>query len=214
MSKWLVYEHISPSRKIYVGITKQKPKDRWKNGTGYLRKDNHQPLIANAIKKYGWNNFTHYIIASNLTLEEAAEIETSRILKYKKLNISYNITNGGEGWEGCKHTSETITKLRKAKLGKKQSPSVVKDRINRRISNYDYIILAVKDSTILSFNTAKKAAEFLNIKNRCNISAAVYGKQCLVNGYFFLHWEKNVPIFKNTVINIASDFINFKYKRT
>lgn len=73
MDKWLVYEHVSPSGKVYVGITKPNPKDRWKNGTGYLRKDNHQPLIANAIKKYGWDNFTHCIIASNLTLEKAAE---------------------------------------------------------------------------------------------------------------------------------------------
>lgn len=103
--------------------------------------------------------------------------------------------------------------MRKAKLGKKQSPDIIQSRINKRISNYDYIILAIKGTTILSFKTTKDAAEFLNIKNRCNISAAIHGKQCLVNGYFFLHWKRDIPIFKNTVLNIASDFINFKYKR-
>lgn len=37
MDKWLVYEHVLPSGEVYVGITKQNPEDRWKNGTGYLR---------------------------------------------------------------------------------------------------------------------------------------------------------------------------------
>lgn len=26
---WIVYEHISPSGKVYVGITSQNPKVRW-----------------------------------------------------------------------------------------------------------------------------------------------------------------------------------------
>ena len=29
---YTVYKHISPSGKIYVGITKQKPEYRWNNG--------------------------------------------------------------------------------------------------------------------------------------------------------------------------------------
>jgi hypothetical protein len=31
---WIVYEHISPSGKIYVGITSQRVKVRWQNGNG------------------------------------------------------------------------------------------------------------------------------------------------------------------------------------
>lgn len=213
IASWLVYKHTSPSGKVYVGITKQKPNNRWRNGTGYARTDNHQPLIANAIKKYGWDNFTHSIISSDLTLEEALKVESYNIKFYKSLGISYNITDGGEGWEGCKHTPETIEKLRKIKLGKKQNPLVAKRRIEKRISNYTYIILAIKDKEIYQFKTAKEAAEILGIKNRCNISAAISNKQCLVNGYFFLHWKKDIPIYQNTILNIASDFINFKYKR-
>lgn len=213
MSKWIVYEHISPSKKVYVGITKQKPNNRWKKGNGYIRKDNHQPLIANAIKKYGWNSFEHIIIASNLTLVEANNIENSRILHYKSLGISYNITNGGDGWEGCKHSTESIRKISESKVGKKHSEDFIKDRINNRISNYNYVVLAIKEDNILSFTTAKEASLALNIKNRNNISAAISGKQCLVNGYFFLHWRKDIPIYKNTILNITSDFIKFKYKR-
>lgn len=213
MGEWIVYEHISPSGKVYVGITKQSPNKRWRNGTGYLRQDNHQPLMANAVKKYGWDNFTHNIKYSNLTLEEASSIEVSLIARYQNLGISYNITKGGEGWRGCKHTPESKEKIRRTKLGKKQSAKDVRIRIGRRISNYDYVVLTVKDNCIQSFRTSKEAALSLGIKNRCNISAAIAGKQCLVNGYYFMHWSKDIPIYKGTILGIASDFINFKYKR-
>ena len=28
-----------------------------------------------------------------------------------------------------------------------------------------------------------------------------------------MHWSKDIPIYKGTILGIASDFINFKYKR-
>lgn len=38
--KYVIYMHISPSRKRYIGITSQIPEKRWhKDGSGY--KDNH-----------------------------------------------------------------------------------------------------------------------------------------------------------------------------
>lgn len=80
---WCVYEHISPSNKVYVGITSKNPLRRWKGGKGYVRNDNHQPLFANAIIKYGWDNFKHNIVASELTFEEACNMEISLIRKYK-----------------------------------------------------------------------------------------------------------------------------------
>lgn len=66
-NKWCVYKHTSPSGGIYIGITKQNPIVRWNNGFGYKR----NPHFYNAIQKYGWNNFQHEIIFSNLTQEEA-----------------------------------------------------------------------------------------------------------------------------------------------
>ena len=35
-NNWILYEHISPSGKVYVGITNQPIKKRWKNGLGYI----------------------------------------------------------------------------------------------------------------------------------------------------------------------------------
>ena len=55
-----VYKHTFPNGKVYIGITRQKPKYRWANGNGYLRlKPNgeyKQPLMARAVIKYGWEN--------------------------------------------------------------------------------------------------------------------------------------------------------------
>ena len=52
-----VYKHTFPNGKVYIGITSQKPEDRWSKGKGYQR----QPLIYNAINKYGWDNIVHKI---------------------------------------------------------------------------------------------------------------------------------------------------------
>lgn len=66
---------------------------------GYYSKEN-STYFWNAIKKYGWNNFEHYILESNLTLEEANEKERYYISYYNSSNnlYRYNLTLGGEGF--------------------------------------------------------------------------------------------------------------------
>lgn len=64
---YTIYKHIFPNNKIYIGITQQKPEKRWQHGLGYRA----QPLMWNAIQKYGWENIKHEILFENLTLEEA-----------------------------------------------------------------------------------------------------------------------------------------------
>lgn len=90
--------HISPTNKKYVGITKQKLTKRWQNGNGYK----HNVHFTNAIKKYGWNNFSHVVLFDGLSEDEAKSKEIELISKYK-LNdrqYGYNITEGGEGTKG------------------------------------------------------------------------------------------------------------------
>lgn len=85
--------HIFPNNKVYIGVTKQKPEYRWRNGTKYS--DNQ--YMKNAIKKYGWKNIKHIILFENLTKEEAEQKEIELIKKYKA-NIreyGYNILAGG-----------------------------------------------------------------------------------------------------------------------
>ena len=116
---YTVYKHISPSGKVYIGITKRKPEYRWNKGKGY-RKD--QLLFYRAIKKYGWDNFTHEILYTGLSEKDAKNIEISLIRQYKSLGMSYNITDGGDGGRGLhnkrkKMSDETKLKMSKSRKG-------------------------------------------------------------------------------------------------
>lgn len=48
---YTVYKHTTPSGKVYVGITKQKPEQRWDNGNGY-KKNEHFPTCAVGRQKH------------------------------------------------------------------------------------------------------------------------------------------------------------------
>lgn len=93
MQGYTVYKHTSPSGKVYIGITKQRPRKRWDNGRGY----DHSPHMRAAINKYGWENFEHEILRTGLTKEEA-EAEEIRLIALHRANdrrFGYNTDAGG-----------------------------------------------------------------------------------------------------------------------
>jgi group I intron endonuclease len=155
--EYFVYMHTSPSGKRYIGITCCAINRRWQNGYGYVT----QPFYR-AIKKYGWDNFTHEILADNLTAEEAGELEQKYIAKYQSNNrkYGYNVMPGGEvgfhlseehkkkigsanagkknGMYGHRYTDEEKQRIAKYWLGKKHTPeSIEKMKIaqKKRIEN-------------------------------------------------------------------------------
>jgi len=102
MENWKVYLHKSPSGKVYIGITKRKVEVRWSKGEGYST----CPIFYKAIQKYGWNNIEHKILFENLNFISAKLIEIDLIYYYKSINMSYNITDGGQGMLGVHKTGE------------------------------------------------------------------------------------------------------------
>ena len=113
---YTVYMHKNKiNGKVYIGITGMKPEIRWgNNGIGY-----HDSYFERAIKKYGWDNFEHCILLTNLTKEEAClkEIEFIKCFDSTNHDKGYNIATGGEincGYhlsdERKKHLSEINTK--------------------------------------------------------------------------------------------------------
>lgn len=115
-NNYTVYMHISPSNKIYIGITKQKLQARWgKNGQGYKNNE----FFSRAIQKYGWENFTHKILFEDLTKEQAEikEIELIKLYDTTNKHFGYNIENGGNC--SITHSAQTIEKIRVANLGTK-----------------------------------------------------------------------------------------------
>ena len=83
-------------------------------------------LLENTINKYGWDNIKHEVLFTNLNKISADCIEIDLIFYYKKLGISLNITDGGEGVRGREVSEETRRKMSEARIGKykgENSPS-------------------------------------------------------------------------------------------
>lgn len=113
-----VYMHITPSDKIYIGITSRNPVKRWgRNGYNY-RSNKH---FYNAILKYGWDNIEHVILLTDLSKEEAEKKEIELIKKYNATDskCGYNHENGGNSIG--KHSEETKAKISESHKGKKLS---------------------------------------------------------------------------------------------
>lgn len=82
-NNFIVYKHTNnQNNKVYIGITHSNPKRRWLNGNGYKNNEH----FWSAIQKYGWNNFTHEIVAENLSEKEALLLEENLIRKYDSTN--------------------------------------------------------------------------------------------------------------------------------
>lgn len=99
-NNWTVYKHTNIiNNKSYIGITSRKPENRWgKHGENYRPSKGRYSSFYNAIKKYGWDNFTHEILLEYLSFEEATQKEKELIIFYNsKAPNGYNLTNGGEG---------------------------------------------------------------------------------------------------------------------
>lgn len=116
--KYSVYTHINKiNGKMYFGITSREPEIRWgKGGKNYLQ--GGQPKFANAIKKYGWDNFEHRVLGSNFTEEQAKKLEMIYIKLFNTIENGYNISLGGEG--NTKYTDEQLLELTKQYKTKKE----------------------------------------------------------------------------------------------
>lgn len=87
--RYVVYRHIFPNGKSYIGITCVKPYYyRWRAGSSYKS----QPKMYNAISKYGWDNIQHEILFDDLSQYE--KISRERKERCSKAITAYNpITN-------------------------------------------------------------------------------------------------------------------------
>lgn len=119
MDNYKVYMHIAPNNKKYIGVTKKRVEERWgNNGSHYI---NHR-YFGSAIKKYGWDNFRHIVIAENLSKKWAFQLEKLLIIQYKTKDrrYGYNLSDGGEYNSGFhyKRPPEFIEYMREINTGR------------------------------------------------------------------------------------------------
>ena len=150
MNNYSVYIHKNKiNGKVYVGLTKQKPENRWRFGMGYKT----QPKFFRAILKYGWDNFEHIIIYTGLTEYEASKKEKELIIKYDSYNNGYNADLGGST---TNHSPATLEKMRQSMTGKKHTQET-KNKISQSKNQYKISVICL--TTGKTYNSIKEASE-------------------------------------------------------
>ena len=101
VARFCVYRHKNKiNAKAYIGKSygssiKDVNNNRWRDGNGYFY--SNPTHFSNAIKKYGWDSFSHELLITNVTEAFALKLETLLICVYRELGLSYNSTMGGDG---------------------------------------------------------------------------------------------------------------------
>ncbi len=112
---YLIQNQINGKR--YVGKTTQTLKQRM---TGHLYGN---LCVDKAIEKYEIENFRYGIIKTCATEAELNAAERHFIIVLKtKAPYGYNLTDGGDGASGWKHTPEACAKISAALTGRPKSP--------------------------------------------------------------------------------------------
>lgn len=190
---YTVYKHTSPDGKVYIGATSNSLNRRWQNGYGYRENKD----FYSDIEYYGWDNFSHDIVASDLTETEAYKLEENLIQQYCTTDPGkgYNKSIGGKGVRGVIPSVETRTKIGDAERGtnsdetKRKIASVHrgtrlteehKQKISESIKKK---VLCIETNTV--YNSLYEAA--INTgANACGISSACNGRYETSGGY---HWK-------------------------
>jgi group I intron endonuclease len=206
---WSVYKHTCPDGKVYIGATSKLPRVRWNYGYGY-----RGTLFFTAITKYGWNNIQHEVLATDLTAEQAHELEVLLIAQHDSTNPErgYNRASGGRGTPGVVISEETRQKLVTSHLGKKNphtpewNEKIREGNLGRKKphvgiprSEESKAKIAAAHSKrvgqydlnlnlIRVFDSLRSAAKETNIKNQ-NISACCLGRTKTAGGYIWKYQE-------------------------
>lgn len=119
---FIVYKYtLKGTNKVYIGQTCMTLQQR-AGSQGYRYKSCVK--FYDAIKEFGWDNFECEILAENLTLEEANELEDKYILEYDSIENGFNKNRGG--WNHL-WTEEQRQQMRERNLGEK-NPNYGKPR--------------------------------------------------------------------------------------
>lgn len=159
--------HIFPNGKKYIGITSRKPTHRWgKNGNGYST----QPIMWNAIQKYGWNNIQHIIICTNKN-----DIEAQNIEKYLIKKFHTQIPNGYNFDQGGGNTDKVRNRV------KENHANVQGGNHHRAIKVYCIELNRI-------FECMRDAEREFNIKAK-DISKCCKGKRNTAGGYHWIYYK-------------------------
>ena len=203
-----IYKIISPSGKIYIGLSKD-IEGRWRGYSVNKKTAPHQRKLYYSFKKYGIENHKFEIL-EECKFEELNEKEIYYIKKYNSVEKGLNISKGGYSfWEvniGKKHKETTIKKMKewwsinaqprsdetikKIKETKLKNPRTTTEEMIQKFRKSSPTKKAVfqydlEKNFIAEYESINEAARYLGVGND-SISACCRGKQKTAGGYI---WE-------------------------
>ena len=121
---YIIYLRLNEiNNKPYIGRTRLTLEKRaGPNGRKYLKKNDHgeyiHPKLANAILKYGWDNFSSHILKEVKTYKESILLEHEYIKIYNSVEDGYNCNYGESERKEEYFSKETLSKMSNAKKKK------------------------------------------------------------------------------------------------
>lgn len=159
---------LSPSFKVYIGLTKTTVRKRWLSHIHRANKENRNHPLYNAIRKYGTENFCVDTLHTGLSIKEARNLEKQEIavVRTEWPGMSFNISDGGEtdGEFGSKIFWDSMNKDKEAKRKYLEKLSNIKKENDWS----DYAALTAanmqwrKDNPKLAYKMSTRALRVIN----------------------------------------------------
>jgi group I intron endonuclease len=216
--KYMVYKIKNTiDGKVYIGATKMSLKKRMFHHK-HKGKKGITPLYL-AIKEYGFENFKPEVVGQYSTEKEMHENEIKFIAEFKSAyrDFGYNISTGGKGPNGCKHSAETIAKIKKARLNYHQKPHTQETKNKIGVALGRKVVKYTLDKVLVDeFNSIEDASKSVGSR-RWEIPISVSDEVSIIKkGFLFVieseSKSKRVAMLKNQLLKKESEIQEIKNK--
>lgn len=163
--------------KTYIGLTTKSLEQRKSEHIYKAFNQNGNPVIHRALRKYGENSFTWEVIDTAETQEELSEKEIYWIKFHESFGANgYNLTHGGEGSLGYKHTPESRAKMSISQKGRTHSDET-KRKMGLTRKGSKHPLATITESDVLEIKEMiKDGMRLIDISNELNINKGIIGR--------------------------------------
>jgi group I intron endonuclease len=211
------------NKKVYIGKTDDVLK-RWDKHVRISLRPNgrNYHLIHRAISKYGLDNFTIETIDTSDTEQESLNKEIywidfykSNVAKYGK-ESGYNLTAGGEGISGFKHSEEARKAMSIARAGEKNAfyGKTHTDSVKRQLSIIKKEYFSTHENNFKGKTHSEETRKFLS-ENQIGLHAGEKHPnakltednihivfQLLIEGYSYAEIARKMQVSKGLIASI------------